>query len=325
MKIGRLCAGAFSLVLSGLAVVAAAQQTDGVPVIGVLRASSPTKHDPGMEAVRAKLQELGYAEGRNIRFEQRFANNHPERLPQLAGELAAMNVKILVAVNEASLRAAKQATSTIPIIVIAHDHDPVASGLIDSMNRPGGNVTGIISRQLELVGKRLELLKETIPGLSRVAVLYDPARDAVEEDIEAAAKQLGLQLRLVELKSPPQFEGAMKLAAKNAQAAVLLFSPMLFDARARLAKLAADAGLPTMTQTREFVVAGALMSYAPDRTEISTRMVYFIDRLLRGATPRDLPVEEATRFKLSLNLRTAKTLGLTIPQSILLRADEVIR
>ena len=324
MKIGRLCAGAFSLVLSGLAVVAAAQQTDGVPVIGVLRASSPTKHDPGMEAVRAKLQELGYEEGRNIRFEQRFANNHPERLPQLAGELAAMNVKILVAVNEASLRAAKQATSTIPIIVIAHDHDPVASGLIDSMNRPGGNVTGIISRQLELVGKRLELLKETIPGLSRVAVLYDPARDA-DEDIEAAAKQLGLQLRLVELKSPPQFEGAMKLAAKQAQAAVLLFSPMLFDARARLAKLAADAGLPTMTQTREFVVAGALMSYAPDRTEISTRMVYFIDRLLRGATPRDLPVEEATRFKLSLNLRTAKTLGLAIPQSILLRADEVIR
>jgi putative ABC transport system substrate-binding protein len=324
MRIARLCAGAFSLVLSGLAIIAAAQEIDGVPVIGVLRASSPTRHDPGMEAVRAKLQELGYVEGRNIRFEQRFANNHPERLPQLANELAGMNVKILIAVNEASLRAAKQATNTIPIVVIAHDHDPVAAGLIDSMNRPGGNVTGIISRQLELVGKRLELLKETIPGLSRVAVLYDPARDT-DEDIEAAAKQLGLQLRMVELKSPPQFENSMKLAAKHAQAAVLLFSPMLFDARTRLAKLAADARLPTMTQTREFVVAGALMSYAPDRTEISTRMVYFIDRLLRGATPRDLPVEEATRFKLSLNLRTAKTLGLTIPKSILLRADEVIR
>jgi len=324
MRIGRLCAGVVSLVLSGLAVSAAAQQTDGVPVIGVLRASSPTRHDPGMEAVREKLQELGYAEGRNIRFEQRFANNHPELLPQLASELAAMNVKILIAVNEASLRAAKQATSTIPIVVIAHDHDPVALGLIDSMNRPGGNVTGIISRQLELVGKRLELLKETIPGLARVAVLYDPARDDVD-DVEAAAKKLGLQLRLVELKSPPQFESAMKFAAKNAQAAVLLFSPMLFDARTSLAKLAADARLPTMTQTREFVVAGALMSYAPDRTEISTRTVYFIDRLLRGATPHDLPVEEATRFKLSLNLRTAKTLGLTIPQSILLRADEVIR
>ncbi|MFL6582861.1 MAG: ABC transporter substrate-binding protein [Burkholderiales bacterium] len=312
------------MLMIGLTAIAAAQETAGVPVIGVLRASSPARHDPGMEAVRAKLQELGYVEGRNIRFEQRFANNHPERLPQLASELAAMNVKILIAVNEASLRAAKQATSTIPIVVIAHDHDPVASGLIDSMNRPGGNVTGIISRQLELVGKRLELLKETIPGLSRVAVLYDPAREA-DEDIEAAAKQLGLQLRMVELKSPPQFENSMKLAAKQAQAAVLLFSPMLFDARTRLAKLAADARLPTMTQTREFVVAGALMSYAPDRTEISTRMVYFIDRLLRGATPHDLPVEEATRFKLSLNLRTAKTLGLTIPKSILLRADEVIR
>ena len=301
-----------------------AQETGAVPVIGVLRASSATQHDPAMEAIRAELRAMGYTEGQNIRIEQRFANLRVERLPQLANELVRMKVKVLIAVNEASLRAAMQATSTIPIIVIAYDHDPVASGLIGSTNRPGGNVTGIFSRQVELGGKRLELLKETVPGLSRVAVLHDPASRATD-GLEAAGKQLGLQLRLVELKSPKEFEGAIKVAAKNTQAAMLLFSPMLFDYRIRLAALATEARLPTMTQVREFVAAGALMSYAPDRTEVAGRTAYFIDRLLRGATPGDLPVEEAATFKLTVNLKTAKALGVMIPQSILLRADEVIR
>ena len=318
----RILTAAVALVMwSGSAV---SQDPDGIPAIGVLRASSATQNDPAMEAMRAELRAMGYLEGQNIRIEQRFADRHPERLPQLAGELVRMKVKMIVAVNEASLRAAKQATSTIPIIVIAYDHDPVASGLIDRTNRPGGNVTGIFSRQVELGGKRLELLKETVPGLTRVAVLHDPAsHDA--EDLEAAGKQLGLRLRLIELKNPKEFESAIKLAAKSAQAAILLFSPMIFDYRIRLASLAAEVRLPTMTQAREFVVAGALMSYAPNRTEVALRTAYFIDRLLRGAAAGDLPVEEAATFRLTLNLTTAKALGLTIPQSILLRTDEVIR
>ncbi|HEV8644499.1 MAG TPA: ABC transporter substrate-binding protein [Burkholderiales bacterium] len=320
----RLRMLAMALFLAVLSGIAPAQETRTVPIVGVLRASSAAQHDPAMEAIRAELRAMGYTEGQNIRIEQRFADRRVERLPQLANELVRMKIKVLIAVNEASLRAAKQATNTIPIIVVAYDHDPVASGLIDSMNRPGGNVTGIFSRQVELGGKRLELLKETVPGLSRVAVLHDPAGRATD-GLEAAGKQLGLQLRLVELKGPKEFEDAMKLAAKNAQAAMLLFSPMIFDYRIRLASLATEARLPTMTQAREFVMAGALMSYAPDRTEVAGRTAYFIDRLLRGATPSDLPVEEAAIFKLTVNLKTAKALGLTIPESILLRADEVIR
>ena len=314
----------FALILLVWSVGAYAQESGDVPVIGVLRASSATQHDPAMEAVRAELHALGYTEGRNIRIEQRFANRRVEHLPQLADELVRMKVKVIVAVNEASLRAAKQATSTIPIVVIAYDHDPVASGLIDSMTRPGGNATGIFSRQVELGGKRLELLKETVPGLSRVAVLHDPANRATE-GMEAAAKQLGLSLRLVELKGPKDFERAMKIAAKKAQAAILLYSPMFFDYRIRIASLADEVRLPTMTQAPEFVVAGALMSYAPNRSEVAGRVAYFIDRLLRGAKPGDLPVEESAKFQLVVNLKTAKSLGIEIPQSVLLRADEVVR
>ncbi len=304
-----------TLVLLPWPVSTHAQEARAVPVIGVLRASSATQHDPAMEAMRAELRTIGYTEGQNIRIEQRFANRRAERLPQLADELVRM---------EASLRAAMQATSTIPIVVVAYDHDPVASGLISSTSRPGGNVTGIFSRQIELGGKRLELLKETVPRLTRVAVLHDPAGHATD-DLEVAGKHLGLEIRFVELGNPKEFEGAIKLAAKNAQAAMLLYSPMLFDHRIRLASLATEAKLPTMAQASEFVVAGALMSYAPDRTEVAGRVAYFLDRLLRGAVPGDLPVEEAARFKLSVNLKTAKALGLTIPESVLLRADEVIR
>src|SRR3954469_2215068 len=296
----------------------------GVPLIGVLRASSATQHDPAMEATSAELRALGYMEGRNIKFEQRFANRRTETLPKLAKDLVRMNPRIIVAVNEASLRAAKQATTTIPIIVIAYDHDPVAAGLIDSNTRPGGNVTGIFSRQLELVGKRLELLRESMPGLSRVAVLLDRASEPPAE-LEAAGKQLGLKLRTVQIANQQAFEGAIRQAAAGGQAAVLLYSPMIFDNRVRIASLAIDARLPLVTQASEFVQAGALMSYAPDRNEVAARAAYYIDRILRGATPADLPVEEAARFKLSINLKTAKALGITIPQSILLRADEVIR
>ena len=318
--IARL-AGFLMLLLWTAAVCA---QDAGAPLIGVLRASALAQHDPAMDAIRTELHALGYTEGRNIRFEQRFANRRTETLPKLANDLVRMNPRIIVAVNEASLRAAKQATSTIPIVVIAYDHDPVAEGLIDSNTRPGGNVTGIFSRQVELVGKRLELLKETIQGLSRVAVLLDVTSEPPAE-LENAGKQLGLKLRTIQIANQQNFEAAVKQAEANAQAAVLLYSPMIFDSRARIATLAMEARLPLMTQASEFVQAGALMSYAPDRNEVAARAAYYIDRILHGATPAELPVEEAAKFKLSINLKTAKALGMTIPQSILLRADEVIR
>jgi len=302
-----------------------AQEANSIPVIGVLRASSPVQPDPAMTVILGSLRSLGYTEGVNIKLEQRFADRHVERLPQLADELVRMNVNVIVAVNEASLLAAKQATTTIPIVVVAYDHDPVAAGLIGSRTRPGGNVTGIYSRQTELAGKRLELLKETLPGLSQVAVLYDATGRHVPADLELAGKRLGLQLRFVDLKSPKEYAAAFDQVRGKVQGAMLLFSPALFDYRARIGALAIEAGLPMMSQEREFAVAGALMSYAPDREEVIARTAYFVDRLLRGAKPVDLPFEEATRFKLTVNLKTAKTLGVKIPESILLRADEVIR
>jgi len=302
-----------------------AQEANSVPIVGVLRASSPVQLDPAMVAILGSLRSLGYTEGVNIRFEQRFADRHVERLPQLADELVRMNVKMIVAVNEASLLAAKQATTTIPIIVIAYDHDPVAAGLIGSRTRPGGNVTGIYSRQTELAGKRLEVLKETLPRLSQVAVLYDAASRHAPADLEAAGKQLGLQLRFVDLKNPKEYAAAIDQLRGKVQGATLLFSPALFDYRGKIATLAIEAGLPMMSQEREFAVAGALMSYAPDREEVAARAAYFIDRLLRGAKPVDLPFEEGTRFRLTVNMKTAKALGVKIPESILLRADEVIR
>jgi putative tryptophan/tyrosine transport system substrate-binding protein len=315
---------ALAAILLVWAIAGIAQATTDVPIVGVLRLTSPTQHDPSMDAIRGELLKLGYVEGKNVRFEQRFANLRAERLPKLAEELVQLRASVLVAVNEVSLKAAMQATSTIPIVVVAYDHDPVAAGLIDRMTRPGGNVTGIFSRQLELTGKRLELLKETIPDLSRVAVLR-PTTRPLPADLQHAAKQLGLQLQIVDLKGPKDFEKAIARADKKNQAALLLFSPMLSDYRIRIATLAIEARLPVMSQADEFVVAGALMSYAPDRTEVASRVAYFIDRLLHNAAPSDLPVEEAAKFKLTINLKTAKALGVTIPQSIMLRADEVIQ
>jgi putative ABC transport system substrate-binding protein len=223
------------------------------------------------------------------------------------------------------LRAAKQATSTIPIVVVAYDHDPVARGLIDNATHPGQNVTGIFSRQIELAGKRLELLKEALPSISRVALIYDVNRAAGLSELDQAAVQLNLRLQRIELKAAKDVDGALRRARREAQAALLAFSPMLYAYRQRIATLASSLHLPLMTQQREFVQAGALMSYAPDRSEVAGRTAYLIDRLLRGATPGDLPVEEAAKFRLTVNRKTAHALGVEIPESILVRADEVIQ
>jgi putative ABC transport system substrate-binding protein len=302
-----------------------AQQRASVPMLGVLRTSSFVANDPSTESLKRALREVGYVEGQNIKLVRRFAEGQLDRLPQLAQDLVQLKVDVILAPNHAAARAAKQATATIPIVMVAYDHDPVASGLIQSLRRPGGNVTGIFSLQPELIGKRLELLKETLPGLSRVAVLYDANSKRSLEELEAAARLLGLQLQLVELQSPDQLPAAFKSARGKADAVMILYSPMIYAERTRIAALALKTGLPTMTQERDFVEAGALMSYAPDRDAVLSRVAYFIDRLLKGASPDSLPVEQASKFKLSINLKTATGLKLTIPQSVLLRADEVIR
>ena len=248
------------------------------------------------------------------------------RLPGLAEELVRLKVDAIVAGTEASVRAAKKATGTIPIVMVMYDYDPVASGLIDSISRPGGNITGIFPRHSDLVGKRLELLKEAVPRLSRVAVFWDAYSRRQLDELEPAARSLGVQLQLIELRAPYDFEMAFKaVKQKKAGAVMFLFSPVFYVQRARIAALALKNGLPTVFQNHEYVEDGGLLSYGPSRVDTFGRAPYFIDRLLKGAKPADLPIEQPTKFKLVVNLKTAKALGIKVPESILLRADEVIR
>jgi len=286
---------------------------------------SPTTEASDAPTFWKDLSRLGWAEGKNLSIVQVWAEGRVERLPALVAQLLEQKVDLIITGGTPAAIAAKKATTRIPIVLVAYDRDPVASGVVDSLSHPGGNVTGIFSRQIDLVGKRLELLKETLPALSRVAVIYDPSRPPAQRDFATAARQLNLQLRSIELKEAKQTDRAFRIAKSGASAAVVLFSPMLYAQRKQIAAAAIRARLPLMSQEREFVAAGAMLSYAPDRDEILTRVAYYVDRLLRGAKPGDLPVEEANKFKLTVNLKTAQALGIEIPQSILLRADEVIR
>lgn len=224
------------------------------------------------------------------------------------------------------MQAARNATTSIPIVMVAYTFDPLASGLIDSVGRPGGNLTGISSRAPELAGKRLELLKEAIPGLTRVAVLWDAlARDQVEE-LNSAARSLGIQLELLELHAPYDFKTSFKIAKKKrAGAVIVLTSTAFYSQRVAIAQQALENRLPVTSYAHELTRAGGLVSYGPDLLDSFYRVAYFIDRLLKGAKPSELPVEQASNFKLVVNLKAAKALGVTIPESILLRADEVIR
>lgn len=302
-----------------------AQQPDRVAVVGRL-AVFAEKIDPVNGAIRQGLRELGYVEGRNFRIEQRSAEGHVDQLPRAAEELVRLNVDVIVTGTEISTRAAKQATSTIPIVAILPDHDPVASGLIESFNRPGGNITGLTVRNSQLASKRLELLKEMLPGLLRVAVLWDPwVRNEVKE-LEIAAHSLGIQLQLVEVKAPYDFDAAFRSAKRNkAGAVMMLSSPQVYIRRAQLGALVLEHKLPADAPFRDLTEAGGLMSYSTDVMDGFHRAAYFIDRILKGAKPSDLPFEQSETIKFVLNLKTAKALGITIPQSILLRADEVIR
>ena len=303
-----------------------AQQPSRTAVLGVLMPSIRGTSDPLIDAMRNGLRELGYVEGQNIRIEFRSAQGKWERLPGLAQELVHLNVDVIVAGAEPAIQAAQRATSTIPIVMVGYVYDPVASGQIKSYGRPGGNLTGVFTRISELVGKRLQLLQEVVPHLSRVAVFLDSSGHRELDEVEPAARSLGLKVTVLKLQAPYDFQTAFKTAKKQkAGAVVLLFSPEFYVERAQIAAAALKVRLPTAAGFRPHTLAGGLLSYGPDPLDGYHRVAYFVDRLLKGAKPSDLPVEQSATFKLVVNLKTAGTLGLTIPQSILLSADEVIR
>jgi putative ABC transport system substrate-binding protein len=316
---------AIALGFAAWAIVVWAQRPDQVPVVGVLLVASGPSDGPA-QSLRDGLRQLGYVEGRNIRIEFRSAQGQTDRLARLAQELAELKVNVIVAGSEPAARAAQHATETIPIVAALSDHDPVASGLVNSFSRPGGNITGVFSRQSELVGKRLELLKEALPGLSHVAVFWDSYSQRQFDELQQAARSLGVQIQSIELRAPYDFKAAFRGAKqKKAGALIVLFSPVFYRERAQIAALALEAGLPTMNQEESWVAAGGFISYGPTIASTYGRAAYFVDRLLKGAKPGDLPVEQATVFKLTVNLKTAKALRLTVPDAIVLRADEVIR
>ncbi len=306
-----------------------AQQAANIPRIGFLSPSSLS--DPRtprfLEAFRQGLRELGYAEGQNIAIEYRWAEGKWDQLPGLAAELVRVKVDVIVTYTTPATQAAKQATGTIPIVVAAVI-DPVVAGLVVSLAHPGGNITGLSQMVPELVGKQLEVLKEVAPKISRVALLSNPANPAhalALRDVKVAARSLGVQLQLLEARGPSEIESAFAaMTTERAGAVIVLVDSMLIDHRTRIADLAARRRLPTVSATIETAEAGGLMAYGPSVRDMFRRAAAYVDKLLKGAKPADLPIQQPTRFELVINLKTAKALGLTIPQSILLRADQVI-
>jgi putative ABC transport system substrate-binding protein len=281
-----------------------------------------------IEAFRQGLRDLGYVEGRNLVIEYRWAGGKPERMRELAEELVRLKVDVIMAPSSIYTGAAKRATSTIPVIFMSHA-DPLGSGHVASLARPGGNITGLSIMMTETNVKGLELFKETVPGLSRVAVIWDPATPSHGPGlraIEAAGPSLGLRIHPVAVRSATEYDGAFSAIVRERAEGILVLSTPLFIAGAkRLAELALTHKLPSLFGPKHHVEAGGLMSYSPDRPDLYRRGATYVDRILKGAKPADLPVEQPTKFELVINLRTARVLGLTIPQSILFRADQVIQ
>jgi putative ABC transport system substrate-binding protein len=309
---------------------AEAQQAAKIARIGYLATNLSVSPDR-QEAFRQGLRDLGYIEGRNVVIEYRDAQGKFERLPALAAELVALKVDVIVApASTPAALAAKQATRALPILFIGAA-DPVTSGLVTSLARPGGNVTGLSLLFPELVGKGLELLTQAVPGVSRVAVLWHPGAfgERTEQDLlkgaDVAARALGVRLQFVEARGPADIDRAFSdMTRARAGALTVLSTPMFASERRRLADLAAKNRLPAVYPQREYVDAGGLMSYGPNFADMYRRAATYVDKILKGAKPADLPVEQPTKFELLINLKTAKALGLTIPQSVLGRADQVI-
>jgi putative tryptophan/tyrosine transport system substrate-binding protein len=322
-----------SALLFALCVSADAQQPGKIPRIGILEYRGPSDREQVWEAFRQGLRELGYIEGRNITMEYRYAEGKIQRLPELAAELVRLKVDIIVVSDVQPAVAARKITATTSI-VIAGGRDPVEAGLVASLAHPGGNVTGVTNLSPELLGKRLELLKETVPRISRVAVLNEGSgggRRTAEltKEMLGPAQGLGIQLKVLEVRTPNlDFDHAFRSAAGERIDALVIGATPIFAVAPhmkRIVELSTKNRLPTMTSNLRWVSAGALMSYGTNAEELSRRAAVYVDKILKGRKPADLPVEQPTKFEFGINLKTAKALNLTIPQSVLFRADKVLK
>jgi putative ABC transport system substrate-binding protein len=309
---------------------AEAQQPKKILRIGyVSTTGNPSNPGPNVETFRRGLQDLGYTEGNNVLIETRYIDGKMDRTPGLVAELLQLKVDMLVVNGLTPVRVAKQATKTIPIVMVT-TQDPVATGLIDSLARPGGNLTGLTSLVRDLSGKRLELLKEVVPRISRAAVLWNADEEGAAialKEYEAAALSLKVQLQSLGVRAVnTDLEGAFQSAAKGGATALITITGSLLSGKAKsIADLAIKNGLPSMYESSRYVQAGGFMSYAANEVESYRRAAVYVDKILKGAKPADLPVEQPTKFEFAINLKTAKQIGLEIPQSVLYRADRVIR
>ena len=321
---------AFVLVVAGA--VATAQQPKKIARIGYLASGDASSESTRSEGIRLALRELGYIEGQNITIEYRYGEAKPARAPELAAELVRLKVDVIVVAGGGGwVEAAKNATKTIPIVMTGVGIDPVEAGLVESLARPGGNITGVTNLSRELGGKRLELLKEAVPKLARVAVIYDAANRSsvrdVKEALPSAARGLKLTIRFWEIGDAGSLERVFAALDKERSDGLyaLPSGARMFANYKRIGGLALKRRLPSMFNNREAVEAGGLMSYNADHADTSRRVAYFVDKILKGAKPADLPIEQPTKFELVINLKTAKQIGLTIPQKVLARADKVIK
>ena len=315
----------FAVILFAVAVIAEAQQPK-TSRIGVLVAGSVSTHKSRDDAFRQGLRELGYTEGKNIVIEYRYAEGNLSRYPELANEMARLKPDVIVVASTRFTAAAKQATSTIPIVV-GGAGDILGEGLVASLARPGGNITGSTNISPDLSGKRLELLKEVVPKASRIAVLWNVGPDAKEvKETEIAAQAFGLKVQSLQVRDPNEFQAAYAAMRKeNAHALILIQGSFTLFHRKQLVGLAAENRLPTMCESPSWTDDGCLLSYGPDSLYQWRRAAVFVDKILKGTKPADLPVEQPTKFELVINLKTAKQIGLTIPPSLLARADKIIK
>jgi putative ABC transport system substrate-binding protein len=323
MKLFRLIAIAVALMVG--AALASAQQPQTIPRVGILFIGG--RDQPHLEAFKQGLRERGYVEGKNIALEYRYAEGREERLPELAAELVQVKVDVIVVTADISAQAAQRATKTIPIVVTTGD--PVTWGLADSLAKPGGNVTGLSVLLADLSGKRVEILKETFPKLTRVAALWNPTgrvASPVFKETSAAAQALSLQLHSFEVQTLPDIEKALvEIPKLRSSALLVLLTPLVTLHSKRIVELALKQHLPGMYPTRQFAEEGGLMAYGPLIGDLYRRAATYVDKILKGAKPADLPVEQPTKFEFVINLITAKQIGVTIPPNVLVRADKVIR
>jgi putative ABC transport system substrate-binding protein len=317
-----------AIFLVGAVAIAEAQQPKKIPRIGFLGGSSASAYARFIEAFKQGLRELGYEESQNVAIDYRYGEGKRDRLPDLSSDLVRLKVDVIVVSGTLAISALKNATKTIPIVMTTVE-DPVAQGFVASLARPGGNITGLTNLAPELSGKRLELLKETFSKISRVAVLWDPSTPGsvvTFKETQIVAPAVSVQLQSLEVRSPNDFEGAFRAATTERAGALIVLQSLLINAhRQRIVDLAANNRLPAMYTQTEYVEVGGLMSYAPNYIDIYRRAATYVDKILKGAKPADLPVEQPTKFEFVINLKTAKQIGLTIPPNVLVRADKVIK